>query len=89
MLQGKRPQESWLIFKDSLLRTQEQRTMFRKLSKYGTRPVWMNMELLPELKHKKYTAGGSRDRLLGRNEQTLFKCVGIQSGKPMCNSSLN
>lgn len=68
MLQGKRPQESWLIFKDSLLRTQEQRTMFRKLSKYGTRPVWMNMELLPELKHMKYTAGGSRDRLLRRNE---------------------
>lgn len=37
----------------------------------------MNMELLPELKHKEYTAGGSRDRLLGRNEQTLFKCAGI------------
>lgn len=77
MLQGKRPQESWLIFKDSLLRTQEQLTMFRKLSKHGRKPVWMNMELLPELKHK-YTEGGSRDRLLGRNEQMLFERVGIQ-----------
>lgn len=42
--------------------TQEQRTVFRKLSKHGRKPVRMNMELLPELKHKKYTEGGSRDR---------------------------
>lgn len=47
----------------------------------------MNMELLLELKHKKYTEGGSRDRLLGRNEQMLFKHVGIQSGKTKCNLS--
>lgn len=37
----------------------------------------MNMELLPELKLRKYTEGGSRDRLFGGNEQTLFKHVGI------------
>lgn len=41
----------------------------------------MNMELLPKLKRSKYTEGGNRDRLLRRDEQTLFKCVGIQSGK--------
>lgn len=87
VLQGKRPWGSWLIFKDSLLRTQEQFTMFRKLSKHGRRPVWMNMELLPELKHKWYTEGGSRDRVLGRNQQRLFKHEGIQSGKPKWKSS--
>lgn len=45
----------------------------------------MNMELLPKLKHSKYTEGGNRDRLLRRDEQTLFKHVGIQSGKPKSN----
>lgn len=51
------------------------------LSKHGRRPTWMNMELLPKLKRSKYTEGGNRDRLLRRDEQTLFKRVGIQSGK--------
>lgn len=78
----KAPGESWLIFKDSVLRTQEQLTMFSKLSRHGRKPVWMNMELLPELKHKAYTEGGSKAGLLVRNEQMLFKHVGIQSGKP-------
>lgn len=47
-------QKSWLIFKDNLLRAQEQSTaMLRQLGKCGRRPEWMNMELLSELKYKK------------------------------------
>ncbi|CAM5133163.1 unnamed protein product, partial [Natator depressus] len=51
---GKGDQESWLYFKESLLRLQEQTIpMCRKNSKYGRRPAWLNNEILADLKHKK------------------------------------
>ncbi|CAM5085424.1 unnamed protein product, partial [Natator depressus] len=47
-------QESWLYFKESLLRLQGQTIpMCRKNSKYGRRPAWLNSEILADLKHKK------------------------------------
>ncbi|CAM4604369.1 unnamed protein product [Caretta caretta] len=47
-------QESWLYFKESLLRLQGQAIpMCRKNSKYGRRPAWLNSEILADLKYKK------------------------------------
>ncbi|KAG6924381.1 hypothetical protein G0U57_017597, partial [Chelydra serpentina] len=47
-------QESWLYFKEFLLRLQEQTIpMCRKKSKYGRQPAWLNSEILADLKHKK------------------------------------
>ncbi|CAM4377561.1 unnamed protein product [Caretta caretta] len=51
---GKGVQESWLYFKESLLRLQGQTIpMCRKNSKYGRQPAWLNSEILADLKHKK------------------------------------
>ncbi|CAM4558081.1 unnamed protein product [Caretta caretta] len=53
-LKGKGVQESWLYFKESLLRLQGQTIpMSRKNSKYGRQPAWLNGEILADLKHKK------------------------------------
>ncbi|CAM4670924.1 unnamed protein product [Lepidochelys kempii] len=53
-MRGKGVQESWLYFKESLLRLQGQTIpMCRKNSKYGRRPAWLNNEILADLKHKK------------------------------------
>ncbi|KFW07334.1 hypothetical protein N327_01759, partial [Fulmarus glacialis] len=53
-LEGRGPQESWLIFKDYLLQAQERCIPTkRKSGKNTRRPAWMNMELLDKLKHKK------------------------------------
>ncbi|MDF8238690.1 hypothetical protein P4715_15035, partial [Listeria monocytogenes] len=53
-IRGKGVQESWLYFKESLLRLQGQTIpMCRKNSKYGRRPAWLNGEILADLKHKK------------------------------------
>jgi len=47
-------QDSWLIFRDNLLKAQNLSiVMFRKSSKRGRRPAWISKELLTELKHKK------------------------------------
>jgi len=51
---GKGVQESWLIFKDSLLRVGERFSpVCRKASKHGRRPVWVNVQLLSELRWRK------------------------------------
>ncbi|CAM4707287.1 unnamed protein product, partial [Lepidochelys olivacea] len=53
-MKGKGVQESWLYFKESLLRLQGQTIpMSRKNSKYGRRPAWLNSEILADLEHKK------------------------------------
>ncbi|CAM5102191.1 unnamed protein product [Natator depressus] len=53
-MKGKGVQESWLYFKESLLRLQGQTIpMSRKNSKHGRRPAWLNGEILADLKHKK------------------------------------
>ncbi|CAM5144011.1 unnamed protein product [Natator depressus] len=53
-MKGKGVQESWLYFKESLLRLQGQTIpMTRKNSKHGKRPAWLNGEILADLKHKK------------------------------------
>ncbi|CAM5168179.1 unnamed protein product [Natator depressus] len=53
-MRGKGVQESWLYFKESLLRLQGQTIlMCRKNSKYGRRPAWLNSEILADLKYKK------------------------------------
>ncbi|KAG6931740.1 hypothetical protein G0U57_001044 [Chelydra serpentina] len=53
-MRGKGVEESWLYFKETLLRLQEQTIpMCRKKSKYGRRPAWLNSEILARLKHKK------------------------------------
>lgn len=46
-------QDSWSILKDNLLKAQNQSiAMFRKSSKHGSRPAWINEELLTELKYE-------------------------------------
>ncbi|CAM5131267.1 unnamed protein product [Natator depressus] len=53
-MRGKGVQESWLYFKESLLRLQGQTIpTCRKNSKYGRRPAWLNSEILADLKYKK------------------------------------
>ncbi|CAM4681894.1 unnamed protein product [Lepidochelys kempii] len=53
-MRGKRVQESWLYFKESLLRLQGQSIlMCRKNSKYGRQSAWLNSEILADLKYKK------------------------------------
>ncbi|CAM4574228.1 unnamed protein product [Lepidochelys olivacea] len=53
-MRGKGVQESWLYFKESLMRLQGQTIpMCRKNSKYGRRQAWLNSEILVDLKHKK------------------------------------
>ncbi|CAM4591395.1 unnamed protein product [Caretta caretta] len=53
-MRGKGVQESWLYFKESLLRLQGQTIlMCQKNSKYGRRPAWLNSEILAALKYKK------------------------------------
>ncbi|CAM4580797.1 unnamed protein product [Caretta caretta] len=53
-MRGKGVQESWLYFKESLLRLQGQTIlMCRKNSKYGRRLAWLNSEILAALKYKK------------------------------------
>ncbi|CAM5143904.1 unnamed protein product [Eretmochelys imbricata] len=53
-MRGKGVQESWLYFKESLLRLQGQTIlMCRKNSKYGRQPAWLNSEILADLKYKK------------------------------------
>ncbi|CAM4692336.1 unnamed protein product [Lepidochelys kempii] len=53
-MRGKGVQESWLYFKESLLRLQGQTIpMCRKNSKCGRRPAWLNSEILADLEHKK------------------------------------
>ena len=53
-LGGKGTKDSWLIFRDDLVRAQERSiAMYRKSNKRSRSPAWMNMELLPELKHRK------------------------------------
>ncbi|CAM4569974.1 unnamed protein product [Lepidochelys olivacea] len=53
-MRGKGVQESWLYFKDSLMRLQGQTIpMCRKNSKYGRQPAWLNSEILADLKYKK------------------------------------
>lgn len=51
---GKGATDSWLIFEDYLEEAQEKSVlMCRKSTKCSRSPAWMNMELLPELKHRK------------------------------------
>ncbi|CAM4331600.1 unnamed protein product [Lepidochelys olivacea] len=53
-MRGKGVQETWLYFKESLLRLQGQTIqMCRKNSKYGRRPAWLHSEILADLKHRK------------------------------------
>ncbi|GAB0208992.1 mitochondrial enolase superfamily member 1 [Grus japonensis] len=54
VLEGKRAQESWSIFRHHFLRAQDQCIpKNRKTSKGGRRPAWMSKELLEKLKGKK------------------------------------
>ncbi|CAM4636979.1 unnamed protein product [Lepidochelys kempii] len=53
-MRGKGVQESWLYFKESLLKLQGQTIpICRKNSKYDWRPAWLNSEILADLKQKK------------------------------------
>ncbi|CAM4491188.1 unnamed protein product [Caretta caretta] len=53
-MRGKGVQDSWLYFKEFLLRLQGQTIpMCRKNSKYGRRPAWLHSEILADLKYKK------------------------------------
>lgn len=57
---AEKAQESWLIFKDSLFKAQEQfLPTCRKRSKHGRRPAQKNKEFLTKLNAKrKYREGG-------------------------------
>ncbi|PKU40564.1 hypothetical protein llap_9133 [Limosa lapponica baueri] len=49
-LEGRRAQESWLIFIDHLLQVEEQSIPTkRKLGKNASRPAWMNKEILDNI----------------------------------------
>lgn len=83
--------KSCLIFKDSLLKAQEQSIlMFRMLSRYSRRPPWLNRELLTDFKCKKEEyGGGSGDKQPKRNTETLPGHVGIELGKSKLSRSWN
>lgn len=55
MVLGRRGvQENWLIFKDHFLQAQEQSiSLFRKSSRRGRRPTWMNKEHVTAIKQEK------------------------------------
>ncbi|KGL96755.1 hypothetical protein N301_11125, partial [Charadrius vociferus] len=54
VLEGRRAQESWLIFKDHLLQAQERCIPTKKKAgRKAKRPAWMNKELLDMIKGKK------------------------------------
>ncbi|CAM5088467.1 unnamed protein product [Eretmochelys imbricata] len=68
-MMGKGVQESWLYFKESLLRLQGQTIpMCRKNSKYGRRPAWLNSEILADLKHKREAYKKWKIRQMTRDE---------------------
>lgn len=53
-MEGKGAQESWEIFRDSLLKAQEQSILLsRKRSRHNKKPALLNSELPRELKCKK------------------------------------
>lgn len=73
-LEGKGTKDSWLISKDNLARAQQQSiTMGRKSSKCSKIPAWMNMELLPELKHRKKEEGAGSVGAHGAAESSNTK----------------
>jgi len=52
--EGRRSQESFLIFKCRPFQAQEQSlSISRRASEDARRPAWMNKELLAKLRHKK------------------------------------
>ncbi|PKU33078.1 glycerol kinase [Limosa lapponica baueri] len=63
-LEGRGAQESWLIFKDHLLKAQEQCIPTKRNSgKNARKPAWMNKELLDKVRHEKEAyKGGSKHR---------------------------
>ncbi|XP_062425881.1 uncharacterized protein LOC134137198 [Rhea pennata] len=53
-LEGRRVQESWLVFKHHFLQAQERCIpMSKKCTKRGRRPAWVNKELLAKFRQKK------------------------------------
>ncbi|KFQ14566.1 hypothetical protein N330_13202, partial [Leptosomus discolor] len=54
VLEGKRAQDGWFIFKDHFFQAQDQSIpVGRKSRKGARRPVWLNRELMGKLKWKK------------------------------------
>lgn len=57
-------QDSWLIFKDNLLKAQNQSVaMFRKSSNHGRKPAWVSKELLSSNTRRRYRESGSSNGL--------------------------
>lgn len=76
-------QESWVLFKDRLLRAQEWSVATcRRWLKHGRKATGMNRALLTLLQCEKETnRGGSRDRLCGRIAETLPERAEIELQK--------
>lgn len=70
-----------MIFKGGFLKGQEESTlMCRELSENGSRPAWMNRDLLSELRHEKKVNIGSQGELPTRNIETLPKHAAMELG---------
>uniref|UniRef100_K7EXP3 Endonuclease/exonuclease/phosphatase domain-containing protein n=1 Tax=Pelodiscus sinensis TaxID=13735 RepID=K7EXP3_PELSI len=85
-LRGKTAEESWQFFKGTLLRAQKQAIpLCRKDRKYGKRPLWLNHEILHELKIKKESYKKWKVGQITKDEyrQTTQECRGkIRKSKP-------
>ncbi|KFV11020.1 hypothetical protein N340_01493, partial [Tauraco erythrolophus] len=67
--EGRREQESWLIFKNHLLQAQERCIPTKRKSGRNTRrPAWMNKELLDQLEPKKKAYRGWKQGQVGWEE---------------------
>ena len=91
VLESKRVQDGWLLFRKEVLKAQEQAVpLSRKMSRRRRRPVWMNRELFLRLQEKKriYFCG-RRDGQPRKNTKKLLRYAGRKSDrqKPSLNST--
>ena len=91
VLESKRVQDGWVLFKKEVLKVQEQAVpLSHKMSRHGRRLAWMNRELFLRLQEKKgiyllWKKGGEP----GKNTKKLLRCAGRKSErqKPSLNST--
>ena len=83
VLKGVGKEQSWQLFKDTLLRVQRLSIPQQKSSRGGRQPSWLCKDLQLKLRENgKCIEGGSRVVYPGRNTGLLSMCIEIGLGKP-------
>jgi len=79
--------ECWSVFKNHLLKAQEQAIpLCRKPSKRSRRPAWLSRELLLELKKKKkFYDLWKRDQALQEDHRAVVRILGRRHKRPRLN----